>query len=30
VDVEAAAAVGEITLTPTDKVYRCSVMETKH
>jgi hypothetical protein len=30
VDVEAAADAGEITLTPTDEVYRCAVVGTKH
>jgi hypothetical protein len=29
-DVEAAADAGEITLTPTDEVYRCSVVGSKH
>ena len=28
-DVEAAADAGEITLTPTDEIYRCSVVGTK-
>ena len=28
-DVEAAAASGEITLTPTDEIYRCSVVGSK-
>lgn len=28
-DVEAAAAAGEITLVPTDEIYRCSVVGTK-
>jgi hypothetical protein len=28
-DIEAAAAAGEITLTPTDEVYRCSVVGPK-
>ena len=28
-DVEAAAGAGEITLTPTDEIYRCSVVGTK-
>jgi hypothetical protein len=30
VDVEAAASAGELTLTPTAEVYRCSVVGTNH
>src|SRR6058998_1470315 len=29
-DVQAAASAGEITLMPTDEVYRCAVVGTKH